>query len=470
MKRFLIAAGMGAVLAFLAAAPASAGVNLLANPGFETGGGSYTGWFKFGSGPNLSLPTPGDNIFRSGTAASKTFGEFTGCPGTPGYRVGGFGQAFTPTSGRVYELSGYSFVSGADPIPGTDTCNRNRMIAKIVFFNMASGGSEISASEVVIGDYSTPINKWHHFTVSAPVPAGALRVEALFLFLQPGCDPGAVYLDDVNFCETLPASLPNVLANPSFSGGLSGWSTFGNVFYDARNFTVRTPAGSAKLFSTFVADAPSGLFQSFAAAPGSAWRMDAHALVTCREDPIAGTNDNYAVARIVFRNGIGDEVGSVETVVADNKAPLGKWAHHATQGIAPAGTATVEAFILFISPTLMGGAVWVDDLSFRSVDPTAAPITTPPVAFRLGQNSPNPFSPSTRIEFSLDGADDVRLSVFDVAGRRVATLLDGRMDGGSHSVLWNGETDAGSRAAAGIYRYVMTTSGGRLSRTMVLVD
>jgi hypothetical protein len=453
-----------------AGSPAIASINLLANPGFEDGGGSYAGWFTFGSGVQLSLPAPGDDIIRTGAAASKIFGGFAGCPGTPSFSVGGYGQAFTPTPGMEYELSGYSFVSAADPIPGTDTCNGNRLIAKVVFFNAASGGAEIASSEVVIGDHATPANRWNYFSVSAPAPPGALRVEALFLYLQPGCDPGAVFVDDVSFCALVPESSPNSLVNPAFTVGLAGWSTFGNVFYDARAFLVRSPAGSAKLFSTFVADSPSGLFQGFNTTPGTAWRLDVHTLVTCRENPIDGTNDNFGLGRIVFRDAGNNEIASTDVLLADNASPLGKWVRNATHAIAPVGTARVEAYILFISPTLQGGAFWVDDVVFREVAVSDVPEAPRPAAFRLGQNHPNPFRPSTRIDFSLAVPADIRIAVFDVAGREVTRLVDGRIEAGDHAVEWDGRSKDGRRAPAGVYHYVLTSPEGRTSRRMVLAD
>ena len=96
----------------------------------------------------------------------------------------------------TYELGGYGFVSGEDAIPGTNTCDYNRLIAKVVFFDATSGGNEISSNEIVIGDWRTPYDQWIPFTVSTIAPAGAQRVETLFLFLQPACDTGAVYVDD----------------------------------------------------------------------------------------------------------------------------------------------------------------------------------------------------------------------------------------------------------------------------------
>jgi hypothetical protein len=88
---------------------------------------------------------------------------------------------------------------------------------------------------------------------------------------------------------------------------------------------------------------------------------------------------------------------------------------------------------------------------------------------RLGQNYPNPFNPSTRIEFSLEQAGPVEITVYDVAGRRVATLLQGNVEAGDHDVTWNGRAADGSPAAAGQYWCVLKTAAGRVSRGMALV-
>jgi hypothetical protein len=445
--------------------------NLLANPGFEEGGGSYDGWFTFGDGVQLSLPD-GDNIIRTGSAAAKIFGEFTGCPGAPQFDVGGFGQAFAPTPGMEYELSGFAFVSSGDPIPGTDTCDRNRLIAKIVFFDDPVGGGEISSNEVIVADGSSPTDWWRPFTVSAPVPTGAQRVEALFLFLQPACDTGAVFVDDTSFCEVSPTAEPNVLANPSFDTGLGSWTTFGNVLPEARSFAVHTAPGSAKLFSTFMPDADSGMFQTVLATPGSVWKLDLYALTTCVEDPITGTNDNFMLARIVFRDAGNNEIGAAEKIIMDSTVPLGSWVRHTViANDAPAGTVAADVFILFVSPSLLGGAAWVDDVSLQELDPVGiddqpAPV---PVAAELGQNAPNPFNPSTRIDFVLTEATAVDLSIYDVAGRWIVTLHQGQLDAGSHQVTWDGKTASGASAPAGVYRYVLRTSAGQTSRSMTLL-
>jgi len=63
----------------------------------------------------------------------------------------------------------------------------------------------------------------------------------------------------------------------------------------------------------------------------------------------------------------------------------------------------------------------------------------------------------------------VNLSVYDVTGRLIVTLLDGQLDAGPHQVTWNGRTANGSPAAAGVYCYVLETSRGRSSRSMTLL-
>ena len=73
--------------------------------------------------------------------------------------------------------------------------------------------------------------------------------------------------------------------------------------------------------------------------------------------------------------------------------------------------------------------------------------------FELKQNYPNPFNPSTEIKFALPSSDIVTLKVYDITGKEVATLLNGKMDQGIHSITFNA-----SGLSSGIYFYRITTS------------
>jgi len=90
-------------------------------------------------------------------------------------------------------------------------------------------------------------------------------------------------------------------------------------------------------------------------------------------------------------------------------------------------------------------------------------------AIALGQNFPNPFNPSTKISFRLDRQQPVRLEILGVDGRRVATLQDGMMGEGEHSVIWDGRTADGAQAASGLYYYRLVTRDETLSKKMVLL-
>jgi hypothetical protein len=80
---------------------------------------------------------------------------------------------------------------------------------------------------------------------------------------------------------------------------------------------------------------------------------------------------------------------------------------------------------------------------------------TPPLLAHqvvLEPASPNPFNPSTLIRFQLDRSADVRLTIVDLRGRHVRTLLVDRMDAGPHAINWHGRDDAGRSVASGVYR------------------
>jgi len=82
---------------------------------------------------------------------------------------------------------------------------------------------------------------------------------------------------------------------------------------------------------------------------------------------------------------------------------------------------------------------------------------------------PNPFNPSTNLFFETAAAGHVRLDVYDVAGRLVATLVDEARDIGRHHVTWDGRDTAGRTAAAGVYLYRLKVGSYSETKRMVLV-
>lgn len=100
-------------------------------------------------------------------------------------------------------------------------------------------------------------------------------------------------------------------------------------------------------------------------------------------------------------------------------------------------------------------------------------VDTPPQAItttRLMPNVPNPFNPVTTIHFDLARGGHVSLHIYDVAGRRVRTLLDRPMDQNHHAIVWDGLDDQGHRIASGLYFYRLTTAGYTAARKMVALQ
>ena len=99
----------------------------------------------------------------------------------------------------------------------------------------------------------------------------------------------------------------------------------------------------------------------------------------------------------------------------------------------------------------------------------APAVASVPDAPWLGANYPNPFNPSTRVEFGVGNVEWVVLTVFDVLGRKVRTLVNGRVEAGRHTVRWDGRSDAGLPVASGVYIYRLDAGGFVAARKMLLV-
>jgi len=92
-----------------------------------------------------------------------------------------------------------------------------------------------------------------------------------------------------------------------------------------------------------------------------------------------------------------------------------------------------------------------------------------PYRFELGANYPNPFNPTTTVSFSLDRAGYTTLTVYNMLGQQVRTLVESELEAGPHSVIWNGTDDTGHRVASGVYLYRLSQSDRRITRKMLLL-
>ena len=127
-------------------------------------------------------------------------------------------------------------------------------------------------------------------------------------------------------------------------------------------------------------------------------------------------------------------------------------------------------FALFGAPP-GGDEVYIDDIVVRATSATAVESEPQnvPVSFSLSQNYPNPFNPTTEIAYSLPKAGHVNLTVYNVTGQKVRTLVDARVAAGSHKVTFDGRDDYGRELSTGVYIYRLEANGKVLQKKMTLI-
>ena len=116
---------------------------------------------------------------------------------------------------------------------------------------------------------------------------------------------------------------------------------------------------------------------------------------------------------------------------------------------------------LFLSDTLgyaVGQTVYKYSTDSVSVDVPTSPQEIPS-RYTLSQNYPNPFNPITTIRYSLPLPSVVRISIYDVLGMEVTTLLVSKQSAGYHAVRWNGKDDSGKNLPSGVYFYRLEANG-----------
>jgi hypothetical protein len=117
----------------------------------------------------------------------------------------------------------------------------------------------------------------------------------------------------------------------------------------------------------------------------------------------------------------------------------------------------------------------VAPVDFDTIPATGIEDDTPeagglPKAFALAQNYPNPFNPQTTIRYTLAADAHVRLSIHNLRGEAVTTLVSRDEKAGEYSVAWDGRNASGERVASGIYFYRLSLGDGKtMTKKMVVL-
>jgi hypothetical protein len=111
-----------------------------------------------------------------------------------------------------------------------------------------------------------------------------------------------------------------------------------------------------------------------------------------------------------------------------------------------------------------GGTVVFHMIAYIGFENTTEVVEVTPTFFKLEQNYPNPFNPSTKIEFTLEKAGMTRLTIYDILGRELSTLINENKDAGRHEVTFNA-----TNYASGVYYYKLENDNIVQTKKMMLI-
>jgi len=119
-------------------------------------------------------------------------------------------------------------------------------------------------------------------------------------------------------------------------------------------------------------------------------------------------------------------------------------------------------------PTIVNDSASVWYYGVTSVRPDQ--ISGIPESFELLQNYPNPFNPTTVIEYSLTKPDNISLSIYNILGQEVRTLVSNEIhNAGKYKIIWDAKDNKGSAVSSGVYLYRLTQGSNILTKKMMLI-
>jgi hypothetical protein len=101
--------------------------------------------------------------------------------------------------------------------------------------------------------------------------------------------------------------------------------------------------------------------------------------------------------------------------------------------------------------------------------PTGVEVVDAPAEFVLSQNFPNPFNPTTMINFTIPASGNVDVKVYDILGRQVRTLVSGVYQPGNYSVMWDARDESGNMVSNGVYFYTIRAKNFSSTRKMMFM-
>ena len=164
-----------------------------------------------------------------------------------------------------------------------------------------------------------------------------------------------------------------------------------------------------------------------------------------------------------------NEPGSIR-VAGSGTTPDGQEGLFATLRLQVLETTTEQSIDLTINKIRINESAPVEDVMVSiTQEVLSTDNATVPTVYALHQNYPNPFNPTTKISYDLPEASVVSLSIYDLMGRKIRTMINSEQTAGFKNIQWNATDDLGKSVPAGMYIYTIQAGEFRQTRKMVLL-
>jgi hypothetical protein len=325
----------------------------------------------------------------------------------------------------------------------------------------SSGAAVFSANRTGVNDSDGGI--WNVFNLTAPRTSSSIYFKSYLSPAGGGYDTRYISAwTDGSPTVVKPVSAQSILTNSGFESGTGPWANTENAtlaWDTVRHSGSRSLRITPRVLTDYV---PAVAHQDVAVTPGQPYCFSGWA----RKNDGAG---NQVRLCLMWYAAADTQIGSMVSsawLTADDPA----FHFLSTDTVAAPAGAAYACLRLYVKGYAAVGDNF-DDLSFG---PGTGVAGEPPGieetgGLALGQNRPNPFGRSTAITYQLPAAGIVRLAVYNVAGQKVRTLVDGPQERGWHTVRWDGSDEQGAAVSAGIYYYRIAADGWSDARRMLVI-
>ena len=383
-------------------------------------------------------------------------------------------------SDRTYSLSAMVKTVGVNTSPADNDAKIG-----LVFTFKDAAGAELT-SQTIWADQTTASVDWDTLQGVAILTATPASVVVKAIMGKDAT--GTVYFDNIG-CGTDPWSMGLFNGNAeTIDGWLNWYSSTNGSWGTVTDNQAKTGTHSAELFKPDTTASTSEIVYYSVPVAVEAGEWYTVGVWVKTED----VNDSIDFEPTYIRKERLDEriglcyffhIGDIATswdlsggdkyVYIDQRDSTMGWTHYVVAEQAPDDATGISVRARFTSnPT---GTAWFDDFEVTkmvlhgalAIDNDVAKMI--PQKFELLQNYPNPFNPQTAIEFRVPYTGWINLTVYNLLGQKVRTLVNGVHEQGQYRVMWDSRNEVNQMVSTGIYLYTLTTDKTRFTNKMLLL-